>query len=233
MLQIRNKFDRQCYKNLFIEESDSLISFAGHKAAVALLFRETRANRFEIVESWVWFDLSALFPSVKNRFSGLLRDGYQSFYWVVFALDHDVHMRHRINNSGTDPASTVRGGGILSLIWVHTVCILHNTAVTKQWMAKWPCIANDVFRKKLMVNRVTFVGFVGGNPLPPDPPLCALHQKGCVHINAQLFPLGDKNVYCAVCICPMPRAGWRQLCSVCCRSKAKHFGDIFLSTERN
>jgi len=40
--------------------------------------------------------------------------------------------------------------------------MLHNTAVTKQWMAKWPYIANAIFRiVQIMVNKVTFVCFRG------------------------------------------------------------------------
>jgi len=36
--------------------------------------------------------------------------------------------------------------------------------VTKQWTAKWPYIANFVFRiAKIMVNKVTFAGFWRGN----------------------------------------------------------------------
>jgi len=59
-------------------------------------------------------------------------------------------------NTGADPASEVRDGGDSSNIWESQVSlrvhcckldeVIHNTAVTKQWTAKWPYIANAVFQ---------------------------------------------------------------------------------------
>ena len=38
--------------------------------------------------------------------------------------------------------------------------MLHNTVVTKHWMAKWPYITSAVFRiVQIMVNKVTSVSF--------------------------------------------------------------------------
>jgi len=43
--------------------------------------------------------------------------------------------------------------------------------VTKQWMKKWPYVANVVFRiVRNLVKKVTLVGFKGGDR-PLDPPL--------------------------------------------------------------
>jgi len=51
-----------------------------------------------------------------------------------------------------------------SLLW-EKWSILHNTAVTKQWTAKWPYISNAIFRLvQMMVKRVAFVGLKEGDP---------------------------------------------------------------------
>jgi len=42
--------------------------------------------------------------------------------------------------------------------------MLQNTAMAKQWTTEWSYIANAGFRiVKIMVNKVTFVGFMGGD----------------------------------------------------------------------
>jgi len=50
--------------------------------------------------------------------------------------------------------------------------MLHNTAVKKEWTTKWPYIANGVFSRivKMLVNKVTFVGFRGGDRPPGSAP---------------------------------------------------------------
>jgi len=47
--------------------------------------------------------------------------------------------------------------------------LLHNTGVTKQWTAKWPYIANAVFRiVQYHREKVTFGGFREGiTPIAP------------------------------------------------------------------
>jgi len=49
--------------------------------------------------------------------------------------------------------------------------MLHNTAMTKQWTAKWAFLANVFFELyKLMTNKVTFVVFRGKiAPIAPVP----------------------------------------------------------------
>jgi len=62
--------------------------------------------------------------------------------------------------------SSLITGSLLSESW----SLLHNTDVIKLWTAKWPYIANAVFELyKIMVNKVTFVGFGGRSSqfLPP------------------------------------------------------------------
>jgi len=63
---------------------------------------------------------------------------------------------HMIVSPRADPASKVRGGAIsvifgsqvsLRVHWCKSeVYFTHSIAVTKQWTAKWPYIANAVFR---------------------------------------------------------------------------------------
>jgi len=58
----------------------------------------------------------------------------------------------RAGKAEADPVSKLRGGDFSNICWITASLlkerwrILHNTAVTKQWTAKWPYIANVVFR---------------------------------------------------------------------------------------
>jgi len=63
--------------------------------------------------------------------------------------------QHLLSLPGADPGSKFRGGDFSKIFWSSIITglllqerwsILHNTAVTKQWTAKWPYIANAVFR---------------------------------------------------------------------------------------
>jgi len=67
----------------------------------------------------------------------------------------------------------------------------HNTAVTKQWTAKWPYIANIVSEfHKVMVNKVTFVGFNGGGV---DPPLTQWDSRATS--TKQIYNMFMSNLY--------------------------------------
>ena len=65
-----------------------------------------------------------------------------------------------------------------SLLW-EKWSILHNTAVTKQWTAKWPYISNAIFRLvQMMVKRVAFVGLKEGDPPPWIRPWFQMQLQG-------------------------------------------------------
>jgi len=83
--------------------------------------------------------------------------------------------------TGANPASEFRGGGDFSNIWWSSLImasllwerwgILHNKSVTKQWMKKWPYIANVVFWiVQYYGEKVAFVGFRWGDRLNRPPP---------------------------------------------------------------
>ena len=104
-----------------------------------------------------------------------------------------VAVPHRSSpGTGSDSTGVVWEGEAVSVIFGSQVSlrvhyckrdeVLHNTTVTKQWMTKWPYIANAVFQivDNVMVTKVTLVGFSGGSNRP-FPGYCpGLNDVECV-----------------------------------------------------